>query len=194
MGLMDDDALLQQARRGSRDAFTDLVQRYQDPLYNMALRILGNHSDAADCVQEAFTRAYLHLPELRNDTVRAWLYRVTINCARDVQRAVRRHPTDALEDSEGRVVEMPDPAMGPEASALQRERNQNLADAITALPMEFRQAVVLRDVSDLSYEEIALTLRVPVGTVKSRISRGRLLLADALRNSALFAPSSEAAQ
>jgi len=184
---MDDEALLDRARRGDRDAFTDLVHRYQDELYTMALRVLRRPADAADAVQEAFTRAYLHLPTLRGGSVRAWLYRVTINCARDIQRQAQRRPTSALEDEAGQIIDLPDPDLGPEATALQRERSAELGAAIAALPLEFRQALVLRDVSDLSYAEISQALGVPLGTAKSRISRGRGLLATALRGSPLLA-------
>lgn len=183
---MDDEALLDRARHGDRDAFTDLVHRYQDELYTMALRILGRPADAADVVQEAFTRAYLHLPTLRGASVRGWLYRVASNCARDVQRQSLRRPTSALEDESGHIIDLPDPALGPEATALQRERSAALGTAIAALPMEFRQALVLRDISELSYEEVAEVLSVPLGTVKSRISRARTLLAASLRGSSLL--------
>jgi RNA polymerase sigma-70 factor (ECF subfamily) len=190
--VMDDEALLDLARRGDRDAFTDLVHRYQDELYTMALRLLGRPADAADVVQEAFTRAYLHLPELRGASVRGWLYRVTMNCAHDVHRRAARRPSVPLEDGEGHIVDLPDPALGPEATAIQRERAAILRDAILTLPLDFRRALVLRDVNDLSYDEIAEALGVPLGTVKSRIARARGQLAEALRGSAVLAETGEA--
>ena len=154
----------------------------------MALRLLGNQSDAADVVQETFLRAYVRLPELRGATVRAWLFRVAINCSHDVQRRIIRRPADSLEDSEGNIIDLPDPALGPEASVLARERADAIATALQSLPADFRAAVVLRDVNDLSYEEIAEVLRVPLGTVKSRLSRARTQLAGSLRGaSGLFA-------
>src|SRR5215472_13949371 len=119
--VMDDEALLERARRGDRDAFAALVTRNQDDLYTMALRMLGTPHDAADVVQETFLRAYTHLPELRGRTVRAWLFRVAVNCARDVQRRSIRRPASPLEDAEGKVIELPDPALGPEATALARQ-------------------------------------------------------------------------
>jgi len=93
---MDDEALLERARRGDRDAFSELVVRHQDGLYTMALRLLGKPEDAADVVQETFLRAYVRLPELRGATVRAWLFRVAINCSHDVQRRVIRRPADSV--------------------------------------------------------------------------------------------------
>ena len=178
---MTDAQLLELARRGDRDAFSELVTRYQDELYTMALRMLSSPADAADVVQETFVRAYTHLPQLRVETVRPWLYRVAVNCGRDVQRRAVRRPARPLEDAEGNVVELPDPSLGPEARAEARERLGAVREALAALPEEFRTVVVLRDVNDLSYEEISEALRVPLGTVKSRLNRGRAMLAERLR-------------
>ena len=188
---MDDEALLERARRGDRDAFAAIVTRHQDELYTMALRMLGTPYDAADVVQETFLRAYTRIPELRGATVRAWLFRVAINCAHDVQRRATRRPTSPLEDSEGNVIELPDPGLGPEASALMRERVGAVRDALQALPSDFRAAVVLRDVNELTYEEMSEALRIPIGTVKSRLSRARHLLVAALRASSAIPSGAE---
>jgi RNA polymerase sigma-70 factor (ECF subfamily) len=189
---MDDEALLDRSRQGDREAFTQLVHRYQDELYTMALRTIGNPADAADVVQEAFTRAYRSLPRLRGASVRGWLYRVALNCAHDVHRQQVRRPADPLEDSLGRVIDLPDPGLGPEASVLQRERAAAVREALLSLPEAFRAALVLRDVSQLSYEEAAQALGVPLGTVKSRISRARGLLAEVLRRSPAIFPEAAA--
>jgi RNA polymerase sigma-70 factor (ECF subfamily) len=185
---MDDEALLERARRGDSGAFTTLVERYQDELYTMALRLLGAPADAADVVQETFLRAYMRLPQLHALSMRAWLFRVAINAARDVQRRQVRRPTAPLEDREGKVLDLPAPGLGPEAAAEARERAAVIRTALAGLPADHRVAVVLRDVNQLSYEEIAEVLRIPLGTVKSRISRARLRLAEQLRRSGdLFA-------
>jgi RNA polymerase sigma-70 factor (ECF subfamily) len=186
---MDDEALLDRARRGDREAFTDLVVRHQDELYTMALRYTGRPSDAADVVQETFLRAFLNVPKLRGASIRPWLHRVALNAARDLHRRNARRPADPMEDAEGKVLELPDPGAGPEVRAENRERAGAIRSALLELPDEFRSAVVLRDVSDLTYEEIAETLRLPLGTVKSRISRGRTLLAAALRRSEVLFPA-----
>ena len=188
---MDDEALLERARRGDRDAFAALVTRHQDELYTMALRTLGTPHDAADVVQETFLRAYARVPELRGATVRGWLFRVAINCAHDVQRRSVRRPTAPLEDGEGNVVELPDPGLGPEGTALARERVAAVRDALQALPADFRAIVVMRDVNELSYEEMSEALRIPVGTVKSRLSRARHMLVAALRGSSAIFPAAE---
>jgi len=185
---MDDESLLVHARQGDPAAFTTLVERYQDDLYSMALRLLGAPADAADVVQETFLRAYMRLPELRALSVRGWLFRVAVNACRDVQRRAVRRPADPLEDGEGKVLELPSHDVGPEAAAEARERAAAIRSALLALPQDYRVAVVLRDVNDLAYEEIAEVLRVPLGTVKSRISRARTMLAGSLRSSGgLFA-------
>ena len=183
---MDDEALLERARRGDRDAFAAIVTRHQDELYTMALRITGTPADAADVVQETFLRAYVRIPVLRGQTIRAWLFRVAINCSHDVQRRSIRRPADPLEDAEGNIVELPDPDLGPEATALARERVAAVREALLTLHPDFRAVVVLRDVNELSYEEMSAALRVPIGTVKSRLNRARSMLAKALRGSAAF--------
>ncbi|MBV8194431.1 MAG: sigma-70 family RNA polymerase sigma factor [Candidatus Dormibacteraeota bacterium] len=188
---MDDEALLERARRGDRDAFAAIVTRHQDELYTMALRILGTPHDAADVVQETFLRAFTRIPELRGATVRAWLFRVAVNCAHDVQRRAVRRPTSPLEDSAGNVLELPDPGLGPEASALARERVAAIRNALLTLPPDFRTAVVLRDVNELSYEEISDALRIPVGTVKSRLSRARHMLVAALQGTTAMPNAAE---
>jgi RNA polymerase sigma-70 factor (ECF subfamily) len=188
---MDDAALLERARHGDRDSFATLVTRHQDELYTMALRLLGTPNDAADVVQETFLRAYVKLPELRGATVRAWLFRVALNCAHDVQRRVTRKPADPLEDASGNIIDLPDPGLGPEASALARERMTVVRDALQKLPADFRAAVILRDVNELSYDEMSDALRIPIGTVKSRLSRARTMLAATLRTSSVIFPAAE---
>ena len=178
---MDDEALLERARRGDRDAFASIVTRHQDELYTMALRLLGTPHDAADVVQETFLRAYSRLPDLRGPTVRAWLFRVALNCAHDVQRRAVRRPAQPLEDAEGNVVELPDPGLGPEASALARERLAAVRDALNALPPDFRAAVVLRDVNDLSYEEMALVMNTQASALNQRVIRALRALEECLK-------------
>jgi RNA polymerase sigma-70 factor (ECF subfamily) len=191
---MDDEALLERSRHGDRDAFGSIVQRYQDELYTMALRLTGNPADAADVVQETFTRSFRNLPGLRGTTLRSWLFRVALNCARDVLRRRSRRPADPLEDETGRVLDLPDPGLGPEATLLQRERATAVRAALLDLPPDFRVAVVLRDVNQLTYEEMAEALGLPLGTVKSRISRGRALLITALRGSPAVFPEAQQAR
>jgi RNA polymerase sigma-70 factor (ECF subfamily) len=185
---MDDAALVELARRGDRDAFTAIVTRYQDQLYTMALRLLGRPADAADVVQETFLRAFVNLPKLRGASVRSWLFRVAVNAGRDVQRRAVRRPASALDRDDGTVIDLPDPAIGPEESALSRERAAAIRAELLNLPDDFRVAVVLRDVNDLAYAEIAHALGIPIGTAKSRVARGRDALAAALGSQGVLAP------
>ena len=192
-GLVEDEAVIAAVQRGDRDAFTILVDRYQDRLYSAALRLLGSPSDAADVVQETFTRAFVHVHELRPSTLKAWLFRVATNCARDQQRRVMRRPTTPLETEDSKVIELPDRSAGPEEDALALERSQAIKYALAELSFEHREVVVLRDINDLSYEEIAAVLKCPVGTVRSRLNRGRAQLVEQLRQSpsGLFAASGD---
>jgi RNA polymerase sigma-70 factor (ECF subfamily) len=163
----DERTLLSRARAGDLDAFEMLVRTYQDRIYNLAFRITGNHEDAADAAQDAFIRAYQGLARFRADaSFFTWLYRIATNVALDL---VRRRPATL-------PVELPPdhPAPGgPEQEASRREIHRRVQAALGMLPAEFRAAVVLRDLQGLSYEDIARALHVPVGTVRSRISRGR---------------------
>lgn len=166
----DDPTLLARARSGDLDAFDTLVRAHQDRVYTLTYRITGNHEDAADAAQDAFVKAYEGLPRFRGDAAfSTWLHRIAANAALDL---VRRRPAAS-------PVELPlnHPAPGgPESEAARREVNRRVQAALAVLPVDFRIAVVLRDLQGLSYEEVARILRVPIGTVRSRISRGREIL------------------
>jgi RNA polymerase sigma-70 factor, ECF subfamily len=189
---MEDEAVVAAVQRGDHDAFSILVDRYQDRLYTTALRLLGSPNDAADVVQDTFIRAFTHINEIRGATIRAWLYKVTTNCVRDVQRRNMRKATVSI-DVEDNVIDLPDPSLGPEHSALSREEASAIGAAIAELPSEFAEVVIMRDINDLSYDEISHALSCPVGTVKSRLSRGRAQLVSRLRESStgLFSQSEE---
>jgi RNA polymerase sigma-70 factor (ECF subfamily) len=162
---------LARARAGDLDAFESLVRTHQDRVYNLAYRITGNHEDASDAAQDAFVRAYQALARFREDAAfSTWLHRIATNAALDL---VRRRPAVP-------PVELPvhHPAPDdPERDAARREIGRRVQAALANIPAEFRAAVVLRDLQGLSYEDVARVLKIPVGTVRSRISRGR----DALR-------------
>jgi RNA polymerase sigma-70 factor (ECF subfamily) len=166
-----DPDLLRRAQRGDHAAFAELVRAERGPVFNLALRLLGDRAEAEDVLQEALTRGWSHLPRLKAGAAfRTWLFRITVNLCRDRGRARSRHPVDPLPDN---IVRLSARDPGPEDVALARERIGDIAAALAAIPEEFRAAVVLRDVQQLSYEEIAEVLRIPPGTVRSRISRGR---------------------
>jgi RNA polymerase sigma-70 factor (ECF subfamily) len=140
-------------------------------LYNVAYRLAGNDDDAQDLVQEALLRVRTGLERYQPGSLEGWLARIVTNVFLDEMRRRKRRPTDALPDDPGRVLP-PAPAADEVHTGLSDEIQQALAE----LPDEFRVPVVLCDVSDLSYEQIAESTGVPIGTVRSRIHRGRRML------------------
>ena len=178
---MDDRDLVGRARRGDREAFSQLVMQYQVPLYNMALRMVGGRDDAADITQEAFLRAWEKIRTLRDAPFKSWLFQIAANLCYDHFRRGRRYGVMPQDEGAGRVATLgiatPDPQERAEAS----ERNRLVRDSIRALDHEMRLAIVLRDINGLAYEEIANVLRVPLGTVKSRIARARAQVQEQLQ-------------
>ena len=176
-----DMALVEEALRGRLDAFNQIVARHQDHLYALVYRLVPDRDQAADVVQEAFFSAYKNLASFRGGSVRSWLGRIAINGAMDLQRARRRRPSQPYPDFEDETWQ---PPAGrdeePEAKALNVERSRALARALDGLPFEQRNCIVLFDVDGYDYAEIAEIMHVEVGTVKSRIHRGRLALRSAL--------------
>ena len=174
-----DGALVGRCLAGDDRAFATLVQRHQARIFNVCLRMLGNAEDAADAAQEAFLSAYRNLGRFRGDAAfTTWLHRITVNACYDLLRKQRRQPLlRSIPDGDG-----PSPEIG-EPLPDHADEVAGTMDVIAALgrvPEEFRVTLVLADVEDLPYEEIARILDIPVGTVKSRVHRGRLALARAL--------------
>lgn len=164
---VDERILIARSRAGDLGAFERLVRVHQDRIYNLAYRITGNREDASDAAQDTFVRAFQALPRFREDaTLSTWLYRIATNAALDL---VRRRPTAPRTEL---PVNHPGPD-DPEREVTRRELARRVQDALAGVPAEFRAAVVLRDLQGLSYADVAHVLQVPVGTVRSRISRGR---------------------
>jgi RNA polymerase sigma-70 factor, ECF subfamily len=170
---MDDRDLVGRARRGDREAFTQLIVQYQVPLYNMALRMVGGPDDAADIAQEAFLRAWEKIRTLRDAPFKSWLFQIAANLCYDHFRRGRRYGTMPEEDQTGKVIGLGLPAPDPQERAEANERNRLVRESIARLEHDMRIAIILRDINGLSYDEIATALRVPLGTVKSRIARAR---------------------
>jgi RNA polymerase sigma-70 factor (ECF subfamily) len=163
--------LVMRHRYGDASAFDEVYRRFSPMVYNLALRMCGNPDDAADLSQEAFLRVYRHLGKFRgHSALKSWIYRVTLNHCRS-RLGRRRLPSQPIEREDERAVE--DPRRGPEERALAHDAERRVAAALTRVKPSFREAVVLRDLEGLSYAEIAEVLRVRIGTVRSRISRGR---------------------
>ena len=177
--------LVARHRAGDGRAFDEVYQRYAGMVYSLALRLSANAQEAEDLTQEVFLRVYRHLGGFRGgSSLKTWVYRVALNQCRS-RFARAKPPTQGLfeEGVEG-VPQIADPARGPEEDALSSDTARRVAGALAHLPIAFREAVVLRDLEGLAYEEIAAATGVRVGTVRSRIARGREQLRQLLGSAA----------
>jgi len=181
-GVSDEDArILRGLRSGIEDAYEELIARYQGGVYGIVFRLLGNQSDASDVVQEVFLKVFRSVGSFREQSsLRTWIYRIAVNEAHNHRRWFSRHCCREVaveEDPGDSLKSAADPGRSPFEQALERENRTLIEQALDRINPVFRTAVVLRDIENLSYEEIADILQVSLGTVKSRILRGR----DALR-------------
>jgi RNA polymerase sigma-70 factor (ECF subfamily) len=174
-----DERLVRRFQEGSADAFEVLVQRHGTRVYNLCFRILGDPEEAADASQDTFLAALRKLNTFRGDSAfTTWLHRVTVNACYDSLRRKRRRPLLQIvrdEDDERAEPSLPSPD-----HADQVVFSIDVGRALTEVPEEFRVVLVLADVQDLPYDEIARVLEIPIGTVKSRVFRGRAALGRAL--------------
>jgi RNA polymerase sigma-70 factor (ECF subfamily) len=173
-----DQLLVERVQRGDRRAFDLLVLRYQQRIVKLIMRYVHDATEAQDVAQEAFIKAYRALPGFRGDSAFfTWLYRIAINTAKNHLVSLQRKPVDY-------VLDLQDPANyesnaqfrdeeTPEGLALQEELREVVTSTIASLPEELRTAIMLREIDGLSYEEIAVAMDCPVGTVRSRIFRAR---------------------
>jgi RNA polymerase sigma-70 factor (ECF subfamily) len=176
-----DRALVEQALRGELDAFNRLVELYQDYLFAVTVRMLADREAAADAVQEAFFSAYRNLARFRGDSFRSWLTRIALNAATDTLRVKKRRPADPYPEWEDDSWQPPaDEEDNPERMAINVARSRRIQEALTHITPDQRTAIVLFDVEGYDYQEIADMTGVSLGTVKSRIHRGRLALRDLL--------------
>lgn len=176
---MDDKHIVAQARRGDLSAFEELVTRYEKRVYAIALRSSGSPEDAADITQEVFLKAWRSMESFRGDSgFSTWLFRITMNMCVDHARRRQTQPkTQPLvqgEEDDERPI--PDTAPTPEEHLENSELGRELAAALDEVSDEHRRIVLLRDVSGMSYTEIAEVLEISEGTVKSRLSRARIAL------------------
>lgn len=179
---LDDEAeLVQRAADGDRAAFSRLMEHYQSACYGLAWRLLGNADQAADAVQDAFIHAYTAIDRYRGGIFRSWLLRITANASYDMMRRAKRRPSQALPDVEEGEVELADlAATNPVTEATRSEMYRHLEVALRRLPEDQRIAIVLCDVYGMDYNEVAAMTDAAMGTVKSRIHRGRLRLRELL--------------
>ena len=183
---MDENALIQSARKGDLNAFNTLVLAYQHQVYNLAYRIMGEQAAAEDATQDTFISAYKNLKSFRGGSFKSWLLRIVTNACYDDLRRRKRRPATSLDemlgDQEGDMeVDVPSADDGPETVMQRREMIDLIQTGITTLPDDQRVTLVLSDVQAMSYEEIAEITHTNVGTVKSRLSRGRARLREYLQ-------------
>lgn len=177
-----DEDLARRVAAGDREAFAVLVERYQRPLYNFALRFIGNPDDAEDAAQETLIQVYQALPVSRLEfAFRPWLYRIARNKCIDLLRRTRALPFSAVDgesDDEGSALEasVPDRGPLPEELAERADLQRLLHEAIDALPLKYRTVVTLRYVADLTFAEIAASLGLPENTVKTHFQRAKAML------------------
>ena len=186
----DDLRLVESLRSGEERAYEELLTRFQQPVYVLALRLLEDPSGASDVVQEVFLKVFRNVASFRGQsTLKTWIYRITVNEAHNARRWFFRHRRREVEldtgpdDARNWKENIPDEGRSPFEEAFGREQHVMVEAALEKINPIFREAVVLRDISDLSYEEIAEILGVSLGTVKSRILRGREALREELAGS-----------
>jgi RNA polymerase sigma-70 factor (ECF subfamily) len=174
-----DERLVRRFQEGSADAFEVLVQRHGTRVYSLCFRILGDPEEAADASQDTFLAALRKLSTFRGDSAfTTWLHRVAVNACYDSLRRKRRRPLLQIVRDED--DERPEPSLPSPDHADQVVFSVDVGRALLEVPEEFRVVLVLADVQDLPYDEIARVLEIPVGTVKSRVFRGRAALGRAL--------------
>ncbi len=193
---LDDLELIEALRQGSESAYEELLARFQQPVYTLAIRLLDDQSEASDVVQEVFLKVFRNIGHFRGQsTLKTWIYRITVNEAHNARRWFFRHRRKEVEldtnPEEARNWKeiIPDSSRTPFDVTFDREQHVMIEAALERINPIFREAVVLRDITDMSYEEIADILGVSLGTVKSRILRGREALREELAGSLKSRPA-----
>ncbi|KPL22850.1 MAG: RNA polymerase subunit sigma-24 [Anaerolineae bacterium SM23_84] len=181
---MDEQALVAAARRGDTQAFNKLILTYQTLAYNVAYRTLHDPEAAADATQQAFISAFRALPKFRGGSFKAWLLRIVTNACYDQLRRAKRRPASSLDDmlvDPDHSALLTDETESPEERAERQDLGYAIQRGLDELPPDQRLTVVLSDIQGFSYQEIAEVTSVSLGTVKSRLSRGRARLRDYLQ-------------
>ena len=182
----DDGVLIERSQKGDRQAFDDLIRKHEKRAYQYAFRLTSNPEEAGDVVADAFVRVYSALHNFKGQSAfTTWLYRILTNCFLDMRKREKSRPTTSLEAAlvtdEGDLErQVQDDSPTPHAEAEKSERERAVEKAVGHLP-EYQQAMIMMyHVENLSYEEIAEALDLPIGTVKSRLNRARLSLRELL--------------
>jgi len=181
----EDGLLLEGLRTGQESAYETLIQRFEPPIFNIVSRLLDDPADAADVVQEVFLKVFRNVVSFRGESsIKTWIYRIAVNEARNQRRWFSRHrrqevnldaedQNDLYQGQRGYQNWLPDPGRSPFELTLDRETQALIEAALAEVNPKFRAALVLREMEGLSYEEIGDILEISLGTVKSRILRGR---------------------
>jgi len=191
MNIDAEKEIIQRVLGGDKNAFEGLVIANQKNVYNLALKMTRNEEDALDLSQEAFVKAFRQLGNFRGDSrFSVWLYRLTYNLCIDFLR--RRPKTNVIslnyeDDDENQTpIEIPDVRDLPEDRTIRSEMRKNITAGIYELPLKHREVLVMREITGMSYDEIATTLKINSGTVKSRLARARLKLVEILKEKGTF--------
>lgn len=185
---LDEETLVKQAATGDLEAFNQLVLRYQNMAYNHAYALLGDHALAEDAAQESFVKAFRNMAGFRGGSFRGWLLKIVTNSAYDFLRRSQRHPTQPLfpVDEKGDEIEsspwLADPNVSVQTIVERKEESHQLYQILDELPDVYRSVITLVDLYELDYTETADALKVPIGTVKSRLARARLRMKEKLGN------------
>ncbi|MBX0328213.1 sigma-70 family RNA polymerase sigma factor [Oscillochloris sp. ZM17-4] len=182
----EEQRLIEAAQRGDVESFNQLVRLYESRVYNLCYRMLGDPDAAADVAQDTFISAYRSLGRFRGGMFRSWLLRIATNACYDVLRARKRRPSTSLQalgvaDDDGVGFDLPDQGERPDDVALRHELAAAIQRGLADLPEDQRVVIILSDIQGMAYEEIATVTGANLGTVKSRLSRGRARLRDILR-------------
>jgi RNA polymerase sigma-70 factor (ECF subfamily) len=184
----DEEQLVRQAASGDMEAFNQLVLAYQNLAYNHAYALLGDSARAEDAAQESFIKAFQGMQSFRGGSFRGWLLKIVTNSAYDILRRSQRHPTRSLfpVDDDGEEIEsvgwLADPNASVQDTVEQNELSKDIYRILDELPEVYRSVLTLIDVNDLDYTEAAQALKVPIGTVKSRLARARIQMKNKLRS------------
>lgn len=185
----NEETLVRMATSGDLDAFNQLVLHYQNLAYNHAYAMLGDANSAEDATQEGFIKAFQALHSFRGGSFRGWLLKIVTNSAYDLLRRSQRHPNQPLfpEDENGEEIEsaswLADPAASVQDAVESKELSRDIYKMLDQLPEVYRSVITLIDINEFDYAEAAEALRVPMGTVKSRLARARLQMQEKLKNS-----------
>ncbi len=186
MKQIDEEVLIKGAKNGDKECFRELVLLYQDQAYRIAYRMMGNQEDAKDATQESFIKIYRSLHTFKEESnFSTWMYRIVNNTCLDLLRKRKRRkeiPIEGTGGKDGEEYEIPieDPGDGPEVLLQAKSLQEAMKIALWEISEEYRTAVILRDLEQFSYQEIAEIMKISQGTVKSRINRGRIQLREKL--------------